>query len=225
VASFRIGDRSYSSKGEAKEAVRAILYAYPCGETLSDPEHARLIYDLLCMHPSAAQKIGAGVHHLSVEQNGPAIGNPGGSKGFWITRVDGSRTDFSYLVCLSPPKHEHKVLSALRSEIQEDITAFKRWFFGTQGEQVPCALTRELVTWDTCHVDHDNPSFDALVKDWMNVENLTWDLLRLVPQADGDTGGRRLQDPPAIESWVQYHRQYARLQIVSIRANLSKPRN
>jgi hypothetical protein len=223
VAKFQIGARIYFSKGEATDAVRAVRDKYPVGVTVSDPEDARFLYDLLCMHPSAAQKIGLGVHSFQVERNAPAIGNPQGNVGFWLTRVDGTRTDFSFLICLTPPKHEHKVKSALRSEVQEDIAAFKCWFFNTHGVQVPCALTGEIVTPETCHVDHE-PSFDSLVKGWMSAENLTWDLLRVRPQEDGETGGRRLQDAPAVASWVLYHRQHARLQIVSIRANLSKPR-
>lgn len=109
------------------------------------------------------------------------------------------------------------------SKARATDAAFKRLVFKTRGEQVPCVLSGEAVTWDTCHVDHE-PSFDSLVKGWMCAENLTWDLLRIRPQVDGETGGRRLLDQPAIESWVVYHRQHARLQIVSVSANLSKPR-
>lgn len=222
MARFQIGNRLYASKAQATDAVRAVRAKYRCGENVSDPEDVCFLYDLLCLHPSAAQKIGSGVHSFQVERNGPTIGNPQGTVGFWVTRIDGTRTDFSFLVCLTPHTHEHKVRSALRSEVREEIAAFKSWFFSSCGEQVPCALTGEIVTWGTCHVDHD-PSFDSLIKNWMRAENLTWDLLRVRPQTDGEIV-HRLQDQPAIESWVLYHRQHARLQIVSISANLSKLR-
>jgi hypothetical protein len=214
VAEFQIGARRYSSKAKATDAVRAVRDKYRPGETVTDPEDVHFIYDLLWLHPSAATKIGSGVHSFQVERN------PQGTDGFWISRVDGTRTDFSFLECLTPSKHEQKVKSALRVEVRADVLAFKQWFFTTNGEQVLCALTGVLVAWDTCHVDHE-PSFASLVKGWMAIENLTWDLLRVRPHLDGEIE-ERLLDPPAIESWVQYHRQHARLQIVSIPAHQGK---
>lgn len=184
---------------------------------MSDPVDVGFLYDLLLMHPSAAQKVGSGVASFQVERNGY------NTIGFWLTRTDGSRTDFSFLECLTPSSHKTKVTSALRTEIQDQIYEFKLQVFGTQTGVVPCAITGELVTWKTCHVDHE-PSFDSLVKSWMSVEELTWDLLRVRPSQDGEVGNERLLDPPAIESWQKYHRQHARLQITTIAANLNKKR-
>ncbi len=189
---------------------------YSCGQTVSDTADAEFLYDLLLMHPSAAQKVGSGVASFQVERNDR------NTIGFWLTRTDGSRTDFSFLVCLTPPNHEQKVRSALRNEVQDQIDMFKFSVFGTRVALVPCAITGELVTWNTCHVDHE-PSFDSLVKSWMSVEELTWDLLRVRPSEDGETEARLL-DLLVIESWTTYHRQHARLQITTIAANQSKPR-
>ena len=50
------------------------------------------------MHPEAGDKIGPGVDSFSVER---APGRSFGTRCFWVTRSDGTRTEFSYLTCLS----------------------------------------------------------------------------------------------------------------------------
>lgn len=88
-----IGTRTFDTKGAATEFIQEILYRHPLLTPIDGPDHAFLL-DLLSMHPRAAEKIGVGVKHFTVEKN------KGGTQSFYIIRVDGSRDDFSFGKCL-----------------------------------------------------------------------------------------------------------------------------
>ena len=210
MAKFQIGARIYSSKEKATIAVRAVRDKYRCGETVADPEDARFLYDLLCMHPHAEQKIGPGVQSFSVEQN------QHGTSGFWLLRVDGSRTDWSFVVCLTPPTHRKEVLSGLRAAIQDQIWAFRDFCF-LRAFEIPCAVTQEQITRETAHVDHEIP-FADLVECWFSETHLTFADVPVNPTTDGSTE-TTLADPLHVLSWQTFHSKHARLRMVSAKAN------
>ncbi len=90
-----VHDIVFPSKVAAKNAIRPILYRYPIGGTLNDDD-AYFMLGVLKLHPDAETKIGCGVasfHIVKTPYN----------QCFGLTRVDGSRTDFSYDSCLTPP--------------------------------------------------------------------------------------------------------------------------
>ncbi|MFP5210842.1 MAG: DCL family protein [Acidobacteriota bacterium] len=60
---------------------------------IPEPHHSFLCA-LLVRHPRATEKIGAGIHHFTVE---PAAH---GTICFYLTRVDGTRDDFATGKCV-----------------------------------------------------------------------------------------------------------------------------
>ena len=88
-----IGSHTFATKGAAKEFIKAILHRHPLKAPITGEDHEFLI-DLLKKHERAAEKIGAGVKHFTVENA------KGGTQCFYIMRVDGSREDFSTGKCL-----------------------------------------------------------------------------------------------------------------------------
>lgn len=207
---IRIGDRLYSSKSKATQACRSVLYAYQPGQTVDEPEHDQFLRELLELHPESEQKIGSGVHSFQVERNQ-------GSVGFWLTRVDGSRTDWSFVACLSPPTHEKEVLAALRTEVRSQIESFRdQAFFGAR--EISCSVTCERVTRQNSHVDHD-PPFAELVADWMREQIISFDAIEVLPTSDGATA-TWLKDAGIRASWFDFHKRHAGLRIVSAKANL-----
>ena len=88
-----IGSRTFDTKGTAIEFIQGILYRYDLRVPITGDDHD-CVMDLLRKHPKAAEKIGVGVKHFTIE---PA---EGGTRCFYITRVDGSRDDFSFLKSL-----------------------------------------------------------------------------------------------------------------------------
>jgi hypothetical protein len=88
-----IGNRPFDTKAAAIEFIQEILYRHPLLAPIDGPDHVFLL-ELLSKHPNAAKKIGVGVKHFTIEKS------KGRTQSFYITRVDGSRDDFSFGKCL-----------------------------------------------------------------------------------------------------------------------------
>lgn len=84
---------SFQTQKDAQEYIQGILYRYPLKTPIPEPDHSFLCA-LVSLHPSAAEKIGTGIDHFTVEK---ALG---GTVCFYVTRTDGSRSDFSFGKCL-----------------------------------------------------------------------------------------------------------------------------
>ena len=207
---LQLGGHLFSSKAAATEAIRGVLYRYPIGATVTNPDDVALLTDLLARHPKSAAKIGCGVASFQVEQNIP-------SRGFWLTRCDGSRTDWSYLSCLTPPSHLQDVYAALRTEVRCQVQAFKLRAFSDG--PVRCAVTGDVVTLDNAHVDHDPPFVDLVARFLVSL-GLSIEHIQVEAKADGETE-RRLVDRELAARWSDYHYASAGLRIVTPFANLS----
>jgi Protein of unknown function (DUF3223) len=88
-----IGNRTFDTKGAARKSILAVRDRHPLQAPIDGLDHEFLL-DLLNKHPRAVEKIGVGVKHFTVEKN------KGGTHGFYISRVDGTRDDFSIDNCL-----------------------------------------------------------------------------------------------------------------------------
>ncbi|MEB3248709.1 MAG: DCL family protein [Merismopediaceae bacterium] len=210
MAVFKIGDRIFPSKKLAQERIRAILWGYQ-PETYLDAGDFALVRDLLDLHPSSEIKIGCGVKGIMVRRNM-------GANCFWLERIDGSLTDFSYIECLKPLSNRQKVLRTLRSLINDQILAFKQDYFRDR-ETAICEFTGEVLRFNTCHVDHAYPrTFLALVEEWRHGHSLGFEQIAICGSEDGVMGDR-LIDPDLESDWQDYHRDNARLRIVSVKAN------
>ena len=91
--SLTIGGQTFATKAAAKQFIKDLLRGSTLREPVAEPDHLFLLAPL-SRHPDAAEKIGSGVHHFTVE---PAMG---GTRCFYLTRADGTRTDFSTAKCL-----------------------------------------------------------------------------------------------------------------------------
>ena len=69
-----------------------MLYKYDLGDKVSE-EDAKILKDLLAMHPEADEKIGCGIESFSVRT---ADYN---TRCFWVNRIDGSTVKFSFKAC------------------------------------------------------------------------------------------------------------------------------
>lgn len=88
-----IGDKSFKTQSEANAFIKEVLNSQPLKTPIPEP-HDSFLRSLLALHPRATEKIGAGVKHFTVE---PAMH---GTRCFYITRVDGTRDDFSTGKCV-----------------------------------------------------------------------------------------------------------------------------
>jgi hypothetical protein len=206
-----IGDQAFATKKAATEAIRAVLYAYESGATVSD-EHDAFLRGLIALHPESESKVGAGVESFQVQDN--AYVN---SRGFWLTRVDGTRTDFSFVSCLTPPSREAEAKKAFRTEVRRQLEAFRDRNY-KPGQVLFCEVTGEPITRETAHVDH-NPTFESLAAAFLAERGLSMSSVGVEPTRDG-VMENRLADRALAEAWADYHKAHARLRIVSKKANL-----
>jgi Protein of unknown function (DUF3223) len=88
-----IGAWTFGTQTEAINHIREVLYRRPLLTPIDGLDHDFLLA-LLSKHINAAEKIGDGVKHFTVEKA------EGGTQCFYVTRVDGSRSDFSFMKCL-----------------------------------------------------------------------------------------------------------------------------
>jgi hypothetical protein len=90
-----VGDRQFSSKGEASSFFKDMLNRYRPGARVVDAD-AAVLASLLQRHTEAKRKIGAGIDHFEV------MDGEYGTQCFKVVRVDGTWDDFSYIHCITP---------------------------------------------------------------------------------------------------------------------------
>lgn len=88
-----IGKTFYASQTAANEFIRELLHRHPLRTAIPEPDHSFLLA-LISRHPRAAEKVGAGVRHFTVE---PAMH---GTRCFYVNRVDGTKDDFCTSKCV-----------------------------------------------------------------------------------------------------------------------------
>jgi hypothetical protein len=215
-----IGGRVFRSKTSLTEHVRQLVRKYREGERLRGEDEA-LVMDLLQRHPWVSEKVGVGVKWITVRTNVNAVGRP--TRGFWITRHDGTETDFSWVACVTPPSLASDVRSAFRAAISSQVEAFRRSAF--DGPRVPfCPLTGWSLSPETAHVDHEHPdTFEALVNRFLAGQGLR---IEDVPTGGWQDGSLEtvLSDATLLRAWQEFHSEHARLRLLSRTANLSHAR-
>lgn len=215
---FTIGGLLFSTKQALQTEIRNRLAGYEDREPFSAEDECFFL-DLLDHHPMSAIKIGCGVTGFYVAQN-PVYKN---TRCLYLLRADGSSTDWSWTECLRPTPHDKKVQRAFRALLEPQMIAIKQEFFGTSTDTVPCPLTGRPMTFTTAHVDHIPPqTFAALFHAFVHHEQL--DLTTVSFRAEGEDHNYQdvLADAELASRWLAYHARYARLRVISARANLSE---
>lgn len=210
---FVIGTEVFPTKGAAQARTQVLLHKYSPDEKIRG-EDVHFLWTLLQLHPRAVSKIGCGVVEFFVQ------GDRFGGQRFCVRRVDGSEEHFSYPKCFRSPTKLEEVSKALRNEVEEQVVAFKRQFFG-QRLVAPCSLTGELIDWYGAHVDHYDPDFAPLRDSFLLYEALSIEQVEL---SDLPEGGRILSDRLFAARWTNFHQNNANLRVTSKAANMARAR-
>jgi len=213
---YEINGEVFTTKKSVEERVKYILYSYGKGGILNRQD-TEFMLDLFTYHASYTQKVGVGIHHVSIRKNPPY-----GTMGFWLTRTDGTETDISYLECLKGSSKRKEFERACRAAIHPYILDFKQNFFDDTPGVYYCPYTGEEIDCDTAHVDHRRPrTFRAILDSFIAYEGLDVDKVEVLGKGLDGVMGNTLADEELEQRWITYHNQYADLQIVSRTANLS----
>ena len=212
--SYEINGEVFTTKKSVEERVKCILYSYAGGQELSQDDFD-FISDLLTLHDGYEQKRGCGIESIFIRSN-PVYRIPG----FWIRRIDGTETDFSYLKCLRPSSKRREFEQALRAAVAPDIQQFRIDFFSRGPSR--CPFTGESLTFANAHVDHAAPyTFKSLVDSFIDTYVYDFDRVEILGKGVDGVIQRTLADDGLMDSWIAYHRQWAKLRVVSRTANLS----
>ena len=169
-------------------------------------------------------KIGNGVDAFIRKRN---AGEGYSTPGFWVRRLDGSETDFSYIAAVKgePKSNATEFYDACRAAVARDLVAAKKRHFQKHADpagRVACELSGDLITIDEAHLDHAYPTFGTLVVTFRAARG--WQ--HLVPPgtvsapADGQTTSVFIEAAVA-GSFRAFHHQAALLRIVSARRNMA----
>jgi len=210
VVDFMIGDRIYRRKTDALSAIQEVRDRVNSNGVVT-PEDDEFLRDLIALHPDADAKVAVGIERFEVRRN---LGN---TDGFWIIRTDATETDFSFIRCLFGASQEMKVRSAMRHAVIDQVQAARDRAF-QDSPKLECPVSGDSINAETCHMDHENPSFVGLA-DRFAASRGGYDSIGTVAM-DGQIG-RRFVDPSLEADWQAYHRANASLRPVSRRANLS----
>lgn len=212
---YTVNKQRFHRKSDLCNYIRSIVAKYQNDRPI-DKTDFDFVFDLLRNHPNAEAKIGAGVASIVVRRNPiyPA------TRGFYLYRIDGSSTDFSWVECVSPSPKRKKVLAALRFAVESQTIAFKRAFFDNGGGH--CELTGEPITFVGSHVDHVPPlTFDRLVDQFCCEYGLNLEALPLRDEFADNRYIDVLDDDVVTFRFAEYHRQFANLRVLSRLGNLS----
>ncbi len=206
---IHIGNRAFKNKSEAAGYFRRLL----SGGAVTGDAAAELM-DLLAMHPDAERKIGPGVERFEVRQQGR-------NRCFWVVRVDGSETDFSFLKCLSASRADPmaRFLSAARRAVAGQARAVRDAAFRDTATLI-CPITEEPFTVESCHIDHHPRPFVF----WARLFVCARGRIPATRTHEDGQVGEFFADEDDERAWVAFHAAAAEMRAVSAAGNLRKPR-
>ena len=217
---------------------RAIRKSYPWDTPLS-PEDDAFVRENLQNHPDVKEKIGVGIDHFVVADDGQ------GSCCIRLVRVDTTSTPISMWSCLNKSNPFDMFSAACRAAVVSDVIAAKNAAFGfgtgpQPGEvfdaasvwlmgnpMIICPVKKVGITYSQAHVHHDDPwPFEKIVRAFIesrpdiDANNLCAYVCRN-PNLDTKI---QLKDLKLATDFYVFHKERARLVVVSGEANTSKLR-
>ena len=176
-------------------------------------DHKDDLRRLLECHPEAGEKIGCGILYFFV---GKAAY---GTKCFFIRRLDGTTTDFSYITATKAKSKTIKqsFIDACRVISTEETRQFKMEAF--RSGPVFCEITKEPLTLKNCHVDHEYPNtFDNIVSGFMS--EVDWSEKDISKPSDNQFV-TTIVNKELAEKFRSYHNKCASLRLLKGSVNLS----
>ena len=201
--------QAFASKSALKKFVKP-------RQPLSKPDYDFMMA-ILSRHRWAGEKIGCGVRTMWVQPN-----PPWNTRGFWLERTDGTKTDFSYLECIDAKPLLMDFVAACRAAVAAQVMAFK--VSALAAGECRCPMTNVVLTLENSHVDHVAPkTFEWLVGEFVQHQGIEAEAVKINGFADGEVE-RRFVDESLCASWQEFHRANALLRRIEKRENLKMRR-
>lgn len=204
------------NKSQLKAKAKAILNDNPLGFVF---EQNTADYNFLLRifqgHPEYSIKVGSGISNIYISK-----GLEYSTRCFFITRIDGSTSDISYIRSIDGATTKiSDIKCACRSAIK-DVVARRRAKvnFGVD----KCPISGEILLDDqSTHIDHYNMPFDDLCNTWLKSQNIEF-----LHSCLNDTSADHAQEISFAsknirDSFISFHNANTRLRAVNAKANLS----
>jgi len=213
---YNIYNVSFSSKKSAEGKAREILYKDIIGTYLDKEDFNFMMACFEYFHVDWEQKKGqSGIKNII--RNNDNYRKPC----FWIKRYDDSETDISFIISSIEKKKLYREFSAaMREAVKDQIRDFKKKSF-LNNEVLICPINKIEVTLNECHVDHHNPSFDDLVKQFIEINTIKLTNELFPPSEDGRMH-YVITDDTITKKFYDFHLSNAILRITSANGNLTK---
>lgn len=213
MAGMRIvlGGLTFPNKEAVKRYCRTLVDRARDGDWVAD-ENVAFLRDLLACHPDVEEKLGSGLRGFVVRSAPPFHRN----RCFYAVRTDGTEVDFSWKKCVEGHSPWFTFCKAARYAVSDQIVAFRDQEFARGLSR--CPIDGAVLTVETSHVDHFNPTFGDLVRSF--VGDTDWESVPLVDHPAG-AGGRVFADPQYAARFAAFHAAHANLRVISAHANLS----
>lgn len=207
------GDYHFKTKIAATNEARQRVNKYKIGDKLNDDDEI-FFESLFTLHSEYTKKIGTGIDYIYVKQD---FYN---NKCLYIHRIDDTEVDCSWVHCIQPASTKIVVSLAFRRAIKERIIAFK-----TQKlmEISSCPILGIPLNKDNSHVSYANPSFEKLLKDFLELQNITFESVDLInPKPSDDDQRGIIKNLDIKRKWQTFHSENASLELISAKANLRR---
>lgn len=202
------------NKTQTKEYIRKnIIKKYTSLRTDLDKKDFEFMFDILKDHENAKDKIGVGVRRMWLEQT------TYGNHGFWLERIDGTKTDFSFLKCFSKTGTHSDYLKACRKAVEYIMIDYRDAIFADQ-TIIRCPILDIEITKHESHVDHHPYQFIKIARNFFDSEKQPIEILH----GDGIIGVE-FADKELKRRWVDFHNKYAKLRVISAIANQQLPKS
>jgi hypothetical protein len=214
-----IHDQVFDSQKAAQEFFGEILNSSSLNEPVQSEDFDRIVA-LLARHPEAHEKIGAGVRQISVRRV------VYGTRCFWLTRTDGTETDFSYLTCVKGkgPTLDQEYLQACRSAVEAALRKAKQNHFELHADaegRVRCDISGVPIGIQEAHLDHAPPvTFEVIAAFFRRERHIDPSYSIITPPADKQFQAKFIE-PALARDFESFHREHARLRIVAKKLNLA----
>ncbi|WP_353930910.1 DCL family protein [Okeanomitos corallinicola TIOX110] len=209
-----IGNITFSSHESAKKYIQAIVSHYDQGSRLENNDFI-FVSDLLLLHPESDQKIASGIKAIFVDLDAQYHKN----KCFYIERMDGSITDFSWISCIKGRNIRKEIFDAFRNAVTDQIKEFR---ISILKNDVICPYSNEKLNHKNSHVDHVQPlTFYTLVLKFLESESISLVDVKISEPEDNQFTAV-LIDLEFKKKWQNYHKENAQLRLISQSANLSE---
>jgi len=186
-------------------------------------EWFEVINDVLKMHDCYDEKTQGGGYKIGVRT---CLINPR-NRQFYVLRADGSVTDFSYVKAISSQSKEGKIKDIFRAAINDQTIDYKDTYFNEFGDSkgyVICPETNLKVRKKDSHIDHYPKQFNEIVKDFIDIHNISSESLVIHHPGDNATVWI-MEDQELLNKFVEYHHEVAEYRIVLNKVNLQRKKS